>query len=106
MERESKQKCQSIVENVFFSLPLFFIASPVHTFQYLQQTDTSNRFLSSHFLSLSVTPWRGRKKGMRDNQYEWMVDGDLGEEGRELEGNESRERASEGRSLHSEGRQW
>ncbi|KAK4827113.1 hypothetical protein QYF61_014376 [Mycteria americana] len=47
---------------------------------------------------------RERERGNRDNQYEWMVDGDLREEGRELGGDESRERASEGRSLHSEGR--
>lgn len=45
----------------------FFIARPMHTFQYLQQTDTLDRFLSSHFISLL------REREERDLSYlVWM----------------------------------
>lgn len=57
IETEMSEHCGII----FFLSLSFFIASPMHTFQYLQQTDTSNRFLSSHFLSLS--PLRERREG-------------------------------------------
>lgn len=70
IETEMSEHCEKCV-----FLPLsFFIASPVHTFQYLQQTDTSNRFLSSRFLSLSATLLRGREGSEIISMSGWWME--------------------------------
>lgn len=102
MEWELKQKCQSIVEKFFLFLSLFFYSKP-HAHISIFTANWHIKQVSQLSLSFPNSSER-EERGIRDNQYEWMVDGDLREEGRELEGNESRERVSEGRSLHSEGR--